>query len=246
MDGTPPIDPSVLDNGAPSPPPPQQEAIPPPRPTHVQSTSISTRPSPITARQPQAHQLLSSNYTNRPAATPNSPAVQPPTAAPPPVQQTPANDIFTLDFHAPATSVNPPTQEQKKDVKQDILSLFSTPLSTSTPQFGQMANQAAYWGGAAPPPQQQQQTTSMMGMNGTGMWGATSGWAAPVIPAQANVWSSPSITAPQQQQPNLNLFESTAAWGTTSTSAMPDLFTTPAPAVQKKDDAFGDIWGGYK
>jgi stromal membrane-associated protein len=246
LDGTPPIDPSVLDNGAPS--APQQEATLPPRPTHAQSTSISTRPSPSTTRQPQAHQLLSSNYTNRSSATPNSPAIQLQAAPPPPVQQTPVNDLFTLDFHAPPTSVNPPAQEQKKDVKQDILSLFSTPPSTSAPQFGQMGNQAAYWGGAAlPPQQQQQQTTSMMGMNGIGMWGATSGWAAPVIPAQANVWSSPSVTAPQQQQQS-NLFESTAAWGTTPTptSAIPDLFTTPTPAVQKKDDVFGDIWGGYK
>ena len=245
MDGTPPIDPSVLDNGVPSAPPQQQqETTPPSGTTHVQSTSISTRPSPITARQPQAHQLLSSNYTNRPAATPYSPAVQPPTAALPPVQQTPVNDLFSLDFHAPVTSVNPPAQEQKKDVKQDILSLFSTPPSTSIPQFGQIGNQAAHWGGAAPPTQQQQQQqlTSMMGMNGTGMWGATSGWAAPVIPAQANVWSSPSISAPQQQP---NLFESTAAWGSTP-SAIPDLFTSPTPAVQKKDDVFGDIWGGYK
>ena len=137
--------------------------------------------------------------------------------------------------------MNLPAQEQKKDVKQDILSLFSTP----PPQFGQMGNQTAYWGAAAPPPQQQQQqqqqTTSMMGLNGTGMWGATSGWAAPVIPAQANVWSSPSITAPQQQP---NLLESTAAWGATPTSAMPDLSTTLV--VQKKDDVFEDIWGGLK
>jgi len=243
LDGTPPIDPSVLDNGTAS-VPPQQEATPPPRPTHVQSTTISTRPSPNTARQPQAHQLLSSNYTNSPAATSNSLAVQPLTAAQTPVQQTPVNDLFTLDFHAPASSVNPPAQEQKKDVKQDILSLFSTPPTTSIPQFGQMGNQAAYWGGAASSPQQQQQqqTTSMMGMNGTGMWGATSGWAAPVTPAQANVWSSPSITAPPQQQPNL--FESTAAWGTTPTSTIPDLSTTQE--VQKKDDVFGDIWGGFK
>ena len=139
--------------------------------------------------------------------------------------------------------MNPPAQDQKKDVKLDILSLFSTP-PPSTPQFGQMGNQTAYWGGAPPPPlqQQQQQTTSMMGMNGTGMWGATSGWAAPVIPAQANVWSSPSITTSQQQP---NLFESTAAWSTTPTSPMPDV-STPTPAVQKKDDIFGDIWGGFK
>ena len=105
-----------------------------------------------------------------------------------------------------------------------------------------MGNQAAYWGGAAPTHHQQQQTTSMMGMNGAGMWGATSGWAAPVILAQANVWSSPSFTSPPQQQPNL--FESTAAWCTTPMSAMPDLSTTPE--VQKKDNVFGDICGEFK
>lgn len=239
MDGTPPVDPSVLDNdnGTPSAPPPQhQEATPPPRPTHLQSTNPSTRPSPVTTRQPQTHQLLSSNYTNRPAATQTSPTVQPSTAAPP-VQQTPANDLFSLDFHAPLAPVDPPTQEQKKDMKQDILSLFSAP--PSTPQYGQMSNQAAYWGGAAP--QQQQQTTGMMGTNGTGMWGTTSGWAAPVIPAQANVWNSPSIAAPQQQQQQQS--NSTAVWGTSPTPTIPDLFTT---TTAKKDDVFGDIWGGYK
>jgi len=213
---------------------------PPPRPTHVQSTSISTRPSP---RQPQTHQLLSSNYINRPAATPNLSAVQPSTVATPPVTQNPVNDLFSLDFHAPTAPVNPPAQEQKKDVKQDILSLFSAPPA-SIPQHGQMGNQAAYWGGAPPPQQQQQQqTTSMMGMNGPGMWGVTSGWAAPVIPAQANVWGSPPIVAPQQQQSSL--FNSTAVWDTTPTPALPDLSTTTTPAVQK-DDVFGDIWGGYK
>jgi len=247
LDGPPPVDPSVLDNGAPFAPPPQQEPTLPPRPTHVQSTSISTRP---TTRQPQTHQLLSSNYINRPLTTPNVPATQPPVAVPPPVQQTPVNDLFSLDFHAPAASVNNASEpEQKKDVKQDILSLFSAPPPVSTPmsgQFSQMGNQAAYWGGAAPPQQQQQPTTSMMGMNGTGMWGTTSGWTAPVaIPPQANVWDSPPFAAPQQQlQQQPNLFNSTAVWGNsaaTPTPATPD--TTPE--VQK-DDVFGDIWGGFK
>lgn len=251
LDGPPPIDPSVLDNGAPISPPPEQEPTLPPRPTHVQSTSISTRP---TTRQPQTHQLLSSNYVNRPVTTPNVQATQPPVTVPPPVQQTPVNDLFSLDFHAPAASANnAPAPEQKKDVKQDILSLFSAPPPASTPmsgQFGQMGNQAAYWAGAAPPQQQQhQQTTGMMGMNGTGMWGATSGWTAPVIPPQANVWGSSSFATPEQQpQQQPNLFNSTAVWGNstaTSASATPDLFTT-TPAVQKKDDVFGDIWGGFK
>jgi stromal membrane-associated protein len=244
LDGAPPVDPSVLDNGASSvPPPQQQEPTPQPRPTHVQSTSITTRPSSTTTRQPQTHQLLSSNYTNRPAATPNSPAVQPPSAVPPAVQQTPVNDLFSLDFHAPAAPVTPPSQEQRKDVKQDILSLFSAP-PTSSPQYGQMGNQAAYWGGAAPSQQQQQQTTGMMGMNGTGMWGAASGWAPPVIPAQTNVWGSPPIAAPQQQQQQSSLFNSTAIWGTTP--AMPDSSTTTTTPAAQKDDVFGDIWGGYK
>ena len=237
LDGPPPVDPSLLDDGIPSAPPTLQQPTPQQQPTHVQSTSIST---PVTTRQPQPHQLLSSNYTNRSAATPNSPAIQPPAAAPPTVQQTPVNDLFSLDFHAPP--VAPPAPEQKKDMKQDILSLFSAPPPVPTPLSGQIGNQAAYWGGTAPP-QQQQQTTGMMGMNGTGMWGATSGWT-PVVPAQANVWGSPSIATPQhqQQQPS-NLFDSTAAWGS-NTPAVPDLFATPA--VQKKDDVFGDIWGGFK
>ena len=245
LEGSPPVDPSVLDNGVPPVlPPEQREATPPPsRLTHVQSTSISTRPSPITAHQPQTHQLLSSNYINRPAVTSNLPATQPPTAAPPPAQQTPANDLFSLDFHGPATPVNNSSApEQKKDVKQDILSLFSAP-----PPPASMGSQAAYWGGVAPPQQQQQHqpTTSMIGMNGTGMWGATSGWAPPVIPAQVNVWGDSSV----QQQQQSNLFNSAAVWDNptvASTPAMPDLFTTTTPAAQKKDDVFGDIWGGFK
>jgi len=144
---------------------------------------------------------------------------------------------------------NTQAPEQKKDVKQDILSLFSAPPPASTPlsaQFAQIGNQTAHWGGAALPQQQQQQqqTTGMMGMNGIGMWGTTSGWTAPVIPAQANVWSSPSAAAPQQQQPNP--FNSTADWSNFApTSAMQDSFTI-TPAAQKKDDVFGDIWGGFK
>ena len=228
LDGPPPVDPSVLDNG--TPPQQQQQPTPPQQPTHIQSTNIPTR---------QPHELLSSNYTTRPAATPISAA-----AASPPVQQTPVNDLFSLDFHAPVTPVNnTPILEQKKDVKQNILSLFSAPLPVSTPlsgQFGQTNDPAAYWGAAQP--QQQQQTTGMMGTNGTGMWGTASGWT----PVQGNVWgSNPSSGAPQQQQQS-SLFDSSAVWGnSTPTPAMPDLFT-PTQAVQKKDDVFEDLWGGFK
>ncbi|KAF8885227.1 hypothetical protein CPB84DRAFT_1837924 [Gymnopilus junonius] len=274
LDGPPPADPSVLDNGAssaapplssqPAPPPPQhhQPSIPSSasstRPTHAPTPSFSARvpaAPPVTTRQPQPHQLLSSNYTNRPTGAAPLPAAQP-------AQQpaAPQNDLFSLDFHAPASPVNnTPNPEPKKDVKQDILSLFSSPnvSAPATPAaFGQFNNQTAYWGGAAPQPQpvQQQQTpahTSMMGSTGAGMWGASSGWTgAPAIPAQPNVWGAPAASVPQQQQ---SLFNTSAVWGapapsTTAPVASPDLFgssfsTQPTP---KKDDVFGDIWGGFK
>jgi len=277
LDGSPPADPSVLDNDAPSavptsssqPPPPQHQqpsitsATISPRPTHAPTSSFSTRAPaapPVTTRQPQPHQLLSSNYTNRPTGVAPVPVAQP--AAQPTVlaaQQQPSapqNDLFSLDFHAPATPANNTiAAEPKKDVKQDILSLFSSPTVSAPAAFGQLNNQTAYWGGAVPqqPPVPQQQapapTTSMMGTNGTGMWGASSGWTgAPPMPAQANVWGTPAQPAPQQQ----NLFNTSAVWGATTPSATApaasDLFgssfgTQPAP---KKDDVFGDIWGGFK
>ncbi|KDR68678.1 hypothetical protein GALMADRAFT_160754 [Galerina marginata CBS 339.88] len=288
LDGPPPADPSVLDNDTSSAPLPQASSSQPApaqpqhrsvsstsqsRPTHAPTNSFSTRAPaavPVTTRQPQAHQLLSSNYVNRPVGVVPAPA--PPAAAPaaPAVQQhpkAPENDLFSLDFHAPATPANntmPP--EPKKDVKQDILSLFSAPpvsAPAASTAFGQFNNQAAYWGGAAPqqqPMQQQQQqvpVTGMMGGNGTGMWGATSGWSgAPVMPAQPNVWGSPAASIPQQQQQQpQNLFNTNAVWGAPTVqaaaapaSAAPDLFGSSfsTQPVQKKDDVFGDIWGGFK
>lgn len=269
LDGPPPSDPSVLDNGAASQPaaapiaqaPPQ--AAPAPvatssRPTHNSTNSLSSRAAaaPLTTRQPVAHQLLSSNFTNRstPAAPAPAPAVQEP-AQP----AAPANDLFSLDFHAPSPATSPPAPEPKKDVKQDILSLFSAP----PPQF---QNQAAMWGGAAPAQQpiqqhQQQQAmppqmTSMMGNNGPGMWGASSGWTgAQAMPAQPNVWGAPAAPAalPQQQAA---LFNTNAVWGApnpapgAAAGGSADLFGSFASAqpaaAPKKDDVFGDIWGGFK
>ncbi|KAF8961021.1 hypothetical protein BDZ97DRAFT_1921712 [Flammula alnicola] len=288
LDGPLPADPSVLDNSAAStqqhtppsqlaPVPPQQYPTTPAatssRPTHGPSPSFSTRAAaaaPITTRQPQAHQLLSSNYSNRPTGAVHTPTTQQAAAAPAPVARqqptAPQNDLFSLDFHAPATPAhNTTSPEPKKDVKQDILSLFSAapPVSAApaTATFGQFNNQAAYWGGAAPQqqpiqqqqPVQQQQVpppmTSMMGANGTGMWGASSGWSgAPVMPPQPNVWGAPAVaTIPQQQ-----MFNTNAVWGAPTPSAAPaatpDLFgaSYSAQPAAKKDDVFGDIWGGFK
>ncbi|KAF5313025.1 hypothetical protein D9619_003578 [Psilocybe cf. subviscida] len=269
LDGPPPADPSVLDNGAASQPAaaPIAQAAPAPiatssRPTHTSTNSLSSRAAaaPLTTRQPVAHQLLSSNFTNRPtpAAPPQTiPAAQAPAAPAQPVA--PANDLFSLDFHAPSTVTTASAPEPKKDVKQDILSLFSAP----PPQF---QNQAAMWGGAAPaqqPMQQQQQhqpvppqMTSMMGSNGPGMWGASSGWSgAQAMPAQPNVWGAPAAPAgvPQQQAA---MFNTNAVWGAPNPApgaagaGSADLFGSFASAqpaaAPKKDDVFGDIWGGFK
>lgn len=277
LDGPPPVDPSILDNAAaasqtaPVPVPLQQPfaaspTVSSPRPTHNPTNSFSTRAPPAvpaTTRQPQAHQLLSSHYVNRPTgAVPTLTAQQVPTPAAQQPQQpkAPENDLFSLDFHGPpvANTATPP--EPKKDVKQDILSLFSAaPPVSATPVsagFSQYNNQTAYWGGAQPqqqqPPPMQQQPTSMVGNNGIGMWGASSGWSgAPAIPAQPNVWGAPAApTIPQQQ-----MFNTNAVWGSAPAAppvpaATTDLFgsfATPSqPAAPKKDDVFGDIWGGFK
>jgi stromal membrane-associated protein len=271
LDGPPPTDPSILDNSAstpasssqPAPTPPQQRSS---RPTHSPSHSLSSRAPlavPVTTRQ--THQLLSSNYTNRPTGAIPTPAA--PVA--PAVQQqpkAPENDLFSLDFHAPATPATA-APEPKKDVKQDILSLFSTPPATAAPAttFNQF-NQAAYWGGAAPPQQPVQQQpqpppvmTGMMGNNGPGMWGVSSGWGGgtPAMPPQPNVWGAPAAAAaasiPQQQMNTM--FNTNAVWGapTPAAAAGPALgtdlfgsFPTQAQHAQQKDDAFGDIWGGFK
>ena len=159
--------------------------------------------------------------------------------APAPAPVAPANDLFSLDFHAPSPPVQQQEQVPKKDVKQDILSLFSTPAA---PPVAPAAN---IW---AQPTQQQQ--TSMMGSNGVGMWGVSSGWSAPQqqpVAAQSNLWGNST-----QQNP---LFNTSAAWGTqpattTTTAASSDPFgafaTTTLKPNDKKDDVFGDLWGGFK
>ncbi|KAI0344199.1 ArfGap-domain-containing protein [Trametopsis cervina] len=259
MEGPPPADPSVLDGGDGVTP---EEVVPPPisappssstaRPTHAQAPSSASSRSTIN-RQPQPHQLLSAGLAGRtaPSATPPPAAAVPQTAQPAPAPAAPVNDLFSLDFHNPT----PPAAQAapKKDVKQDILSLFSTPAQPTAPAasaFGQYTATAPpaqqnVWGqytsAAAPPPAQ----ISMMGNAGTGMWGVTSGWNAPAAPAQPDLWGTP---APVQQQPQQSLFNTNDIWasasGTNGAAAGGDLFGSTLP--QKKDDTFGDLWGGFK
>ncbi len=244
MEGPPPQDPSILENGssaAPPPPPQQQPATP-----TFQTARASPARVPVTNRQPQPHHLLSAGYASQQKTQP-TPAATP---APPPPQPKPSDDLFSLDFHSPVSSSPPPQQDtqQKKDVKQDILSLFSSTPSAAPATASPRAQPQ--------PQQQQQQTTSMMGAGGAGMWGVSSGWnAAASPPAQPNLWGAP---APQQPQPSL-FASSTAIWGSPAPSngtsqTLSDPFgsfassgtATTTTTAQKKDDVFGDIWGDFK
>lgn len=252
MEGPVPTDPSVLDNGAGAsngpPPTYEQSPVSPPSRTGTPSRQPA-------ARQPQTHQLLSASIMNKPAA---APAQQP--AAAPSAPAAPANDLFSLDFHAPAQSQQPATQQQPaKDVKQDIMSLFSTPASTQPPpasnNFGQWGApaaaapaQASSWG----TPQPQAVATppvSMMGQSGVGMWGASSGWAAPAQPAQSSLWGAPATNT---TQPTPDLFASgNDVWGAPASAQAQSSdpfgsFASPTTNNSKKDDAFGDLWGDFK
>ncbi|THV01235.1 ArfGap-domain-containing protein [Dendrothele bispora CBS 962.96] len=298
--GPPPTDPSTLESDAPptaaaSEPVAQQSSSPPPRATHAPTSSISNRhaSSPVTSRQPQARQLLSSTLLSQspppranqaPAATATAAPTAAAAAPAPAPAPAPQNDLFSLDFHSPAStpapSASPPP---KKDMKQDIMSLFSTP-SAQPPvpsmagggagfgQFGGMGggggvggmSQAGVWGNATNPGvaqvAQPATTTSMMGNSGTGMWGVSSGWnngVGSMAPAQPNVWGAPApVQQQQQQQAQPNLFASSNdVWGNSGTGATTmgggsqdpfGSFSSGAPAAPKKDDAFGDIWGGFK
>lgn len=266
LDGLPPSDPSVLENASTAAvPDPSTSQIPEQtqpasvtstRPSHSTTSSISRQPTvAINSLPPQRHQLLSAGYSNR---QPNTTSAD--SSAPQPVRQStletniPQNDLFSLDFHAPAPVNNAPVQQVKKDVKQDILSLFSSPSGATQPAtagFGHLNNtpvtaSSSPWGSIQP-----QQPTSTMGFNGVGAWGASSAWtglSAPDLPN--NVWAN-SSASPQHQQ--ASLLNTSNVWdgmnlGRPTQQQGQSTFSEPfsATPVQKKDDVFGDLWGDFK
>lgn len=277
LDGPPPSDPSVLETESSNVHTSQAAEQPVPtatqssRPTHIPNASISgarsaspTLQTHITTRQPQSRQLLSSAIAGRAInsevtiiTSPTSAAPQPTFAQPTPPSQ---DDLFSLDFHAPAQKAAPPPSS--KDMKSDIMSLFSSApaavpshsnLSTgaTSSTFGTFAppsqSQSA-WDGSAP--QTQPQPTSMMGTGGTGLWGASSGWnATPVAPSQNTLWGSSVTPTAQQPQSQVNSFNTNDIWGS-SVSAPSNsnnlLGTSQAHPASKKDDVFGDLWGDFK
>ncbi|KAG6878670.1 hypothetical protein C0992_007684 [Termitomyces sp. T32_za158] len=262
LEGPPPSNPSDLENTVRTSAPQPQHAQPSTSPSsHKSTASIAARAAPTTTRQPQAHPLLSTNFSTLPSQQETTLSSKS-APAPAPVQpKAPENDLFSLDFRAPTPSSPPIPDTHKKDVKQDILSLFSSPSAPAPSTFGQFGATPATspWATQAATTQQQQQPTSMIGTTGAGAWGVSSGWgthaAAPPPPAQ-NLWDTPQTVLTGQQQQS-GLFNTSAVWGTSSVApaAAQDPFgsfanagtVTSANLVQpKKDDVFGDLWAGFK
>lgn len=256
LDGPPPSDPSVLDDVNPTNqvPEPPLATVSPSHTVNSSNNTLSrtTMSPPLTTRQPQPHQLLSAAVAaDRRVQLPLvAPSVAVPTAAEAqPKAPEIGNDLFNLDFHSPPSlSSNPnstATTQPKKDVKQDILSLFSTnPAAPQSNMFGQIQSPTSAWDSFGVP-QAQPQPMSMIGTNGVGAWGTSSGWSptAPALPTQDNLWENPT---PSQQKP-LDLFGSDI-WGGSSTASGSGMDSSGSGGrnSQKKDDAFGDIWGGFK
>ena len=262
MEGPPPQDPSVLEQGSStatdskSTPVPNKTASP--RPSHATTGSISSsKPAPpVVTRPPQAHQLLSANFVGATQTAQSVPASAPAQEAKPAAPTN--NELFSLDFHAPAapaqTSDILSSAQPKKDVKENILSLFSTQssavaASTAAPLYNAFSSQpaaASPWASNATA-NHQTQPTSMIGTTGVGAWGASSGWtggsAAPS--SQSSLWGTPGTAATQS-----SLFNTSEVWGVPQNQASQvgnhqQRMTSVAPTV-KKDDVFDDIWGGFK
>ena len=250
-EGPPPSDPSVLEDGAAveEAPAPVIPAIPSPstsRPTHTSTASSGSVRAGVTSRQPQPHQLISASVAGRapPLVPPQQQAAAP---APVPTAPAPANDLFSLDFHNPTPPAAAPAP--RKDVKQDILSLFSTaspaaaaPTQSAFNQFAGMSavpqQQQNMWGqfSSAAPAAAPVQQPNAFASSGAGMWGAP----------QPNMWATSAPQPTQPQQPSLfNTNDIWASTGSANATGGNDLFSsTTLPA--KKDDVFGDIWGGFK
>ncbi|KAL5518473.1 AGE2 [Sanghuangporus vaninii] len=262
-EGPPPPDPSILEDI-----PATSDASDPPAPVHIPELSSLplTSPPRVTSQQPQPHRLLSATVANRVPAARQGQATVATDSAASQAQNTASelpNDLFSLDFHAPTpTAQQPPAP--KKDVKNDILSLFSTSSPNAASVPGSPAAAFGQSGPTQPPSQVQPQSISMIGSSGVAIWGAQSGWTPNAPPAQPNAWGgfqSSGTTSPvlAQQTSIQSIFETQNVWsaasglGTQAAGGSNDVFsstlgspTTPLSTTQKKDDVFGDLWGDFK
>ncbi|KAG8835775.1 SPARC- modular calcium-binding protein 2 [Serendipita sp. 399] len=218
LEGPPPSDPSTLEQSSTS-----TEDVPSTI-TGPSTASSNTLPAPPVVTTPALIHDTSVSNTRTLLSASHTPAPSnPPTTA---INANPQNDLFSLDFSAsqPASVATP---AGSKDVKQDIMSLFSSNSApvASAPGFGVAAPQGNIGANATP-------------------WGVDA-WNLPANnshaaanPPGVTAWSNPQFST----APNV--------WATSSTqNGGVDLFSTPRAAQstsKKQDDAFGDLWGGFK
>ncbi|KAH9964643.1 hypothetical protein BC827DRAFT_1188631 [Russula dissimulans] len=247
LDGPPPSEPTVLEGRSstedalepspihipgPSPARADQQNHPARQPAAPAVTPVSTM------RHSQPHQLLSVQYARGQGTTQSMPTQGTPTPAPAPAP-TPVNDLFSLDFHAPAvnaTATAAPTS--RKDAKQDILSLFS---AQATPSPWSQAQVPAAQLQSQPLPPFSNTTTTSSSTN----WNVGHNWSNPIPPVQPDVWGT---NTPTQHPPLLS--SGSDVWGGSTSNpagtALGLVSSTTSNTQTKKDDVFGDIWGSFK
>lgn len=230
---------------------PSTKAYDPPNVPPIRTSAlISDHTASQVSNQPRAHQLLSSPLSKKTAiaqpvaTTTTTTELRKPVAAPPNQQPTAQDDLFSLDFRSPPPA-EAPQQAPKKDVKQDILSLFSTP-STSLPASNfnpfqsstqPVASLSAQWG----------QSSSTSFPAASPLVGSTltqPNWNAS---SNSTLWNNQAPQSNQRQvHADQGLFATQNVWGNNnSTDIFSQPFSSPA-APTKKDDAFGDLWGSFK
>ncbi|KAI6137408.1 hypothetical protein F5141DRAFT_1185985 [Pisolithus sp. B1] len=230
------------------------------------AASPSLTSSTFTRNQPQPRQLLSVAVARRAEQGQSQSQPQPQLQSQSQASTTTNDDLFSLDFHAPApakmASSPAPAVE---DAKQDILSLFSASSSS-----GSVPATVTASSGASVQSTNVSQTTSMMGLSGVGAWGVSSGWTPPV-PVSGNRGATSSGT-PAAGYTTGGTFNTADIWASSSNSAAAanniahvggananggDIFGSGSGGTflnagqsllsqPRKDDVFGDLWGDFK
>jgi len=230
LDGPPPIDPSVLEqeDDASQPVPATSENVGEEasvfRDLSVPEVSI-VNALPTTGPYPLLSTALLSSQRGNASVTKSRPK-SPPVSAPAP----PPDDLFSLDFHSAPTPSN--SQGPPRDVKNDIMSLFS---ATTAPTAPAIPNGTSVWGGSQP------WTTAQPATNtASDPWGNFTS----AVPAES---SSQGVSgfARAQQAPNF----AQNVWANSSASSQPSgpggglWASDPSnPSTASKGDAFADIW----
>ena len=247
LDSPRPEDPSVLEDDSTNSTQPYT-LQPHPGPNHG-SSEMSAKDSITTTYTPQPepqHKLLSMTISNPNRSVSSNPQnVSAPshvaTQRHQPGVPSANNDLFDLDFRAPSVTSAPAsdssTATKTKDIKNDILSLFSATSPSASHTLAASAMGHPPWEiSSNPQVQQGVNPMSMMGSTGIGQWGVNSGWTPQTTSSTQNkIWGSQPVLQSQATPQSLN---TSNVWASGH-----EILGSPR---EKQDDVFGDLWGGYK